>query len=104
MHIVDELKNSTESALNITKEQFTKTFDYAKIQSDKLKKHIDLKIQERAVLNLKAQLAMRNKTFNDYNDEEIEVMLSSEKSKIIDELKTKSLVAALALLGVNFLV
>lgn len=79
-------------------------FDFAKIKSDKFKEIIDLKIQEKALLNLKAELAMRHKTFEEYSDEEIEIMLYNEKSKIIDDLKTKSLIAALALLGLDFLV
>ena len=104
MKITNVIKSKTENVFNITKEQFTKTFDYAKIKSDKLKESIDLKIQEKALLNLKAELAMRHKTFDDYSDEEIEIMLSNEKNKIIDDLKTKSLVASLALLGLDFLV
>lgn len=50
MKLVKKIKNTTDSAFNLTKEQFTKTFDYAKIKSDKLKEKIDLKIQEKADL------------------------------------------------------
>lgn len=71
--------------------------------SDKLKEQIDLAIQERAVLALKSELTMRHKSFDDYNDEELEVMLSEEKRKIVDSLKTKSLFAVLALLGISLL-
>jgi len=92
----------SESAINITKEQFSKTFDFAKIKSKKLKEKIDYKIQERAVLNLKAELTIHNKTFDDYNDEELEILISREKQKIVDEIKNKTLVSALAFLGLNF--
>ena len=71
--------------------------------SDRLKEQIDLAIQERAVLALKSELTMRHKSFDDYSDEELEVMLAEEKRKIIDELKTKSLFAVLALLGISLL-
>ena len=102
--MINKIKQTTSTAINITKEQFDKTFDFAKIQSDKLKNKIDMKIQEKAILNLKAELAMRHKSFDDYNDEEIETMLQSQKQKIIDDLKTKSLVGALAILGLDFLI
>lgn len=104
MKLAERLKHTTSGIVNITKEQFDKTYDYAKIKSDKLKEKIDAKIQERAVLNLKAELAMRHKSFDDYNDEELEIMLLREKDKIVNELKNRSLVAALALLGLDFLV
>ena len=71
--------------------------------SDKLKDQIDLAIQERAVLALKSELTMRHKSFDDYNDEELEIMLAEEKRKITDSLKTKSLLAVLALLGISLL-
>jgi hypothetical protein len=71
--------------------------------SDKLKDQIDLAIQERAVLALKSELTMRHKSFDDYSDEELEVMLSEEKRKIVDSLKTKSLFAVLALLGISLI-
>lgn len=102
--MINKIKQTTSTAINITKEQFDKTFDFAKIQNDKLKNKIDMKIQEKAILNLKAELAMRHKSFDDYNDEEIETMLQAQKQKIIDDLKTKSLVAALAILGLDFLI
>ena len=102
--MINKIKQTTSTAINITKEQFDKTFDFAKIQNDKLKNKIDMKIQEKAILNLKAELAMRHKSFDDYNDEEIETMLQAQKQKIIDDLKTKSLVGALAILGLDFLI
>ncbi|MFT7878845.1 MAG: hypothetical protein ABXS91_00475 [Sulfurimonas sp.] len=71
--------------------------------SDRLKEQIDLAIQERAVLALKSELTMRHKSFDDYSDEELEVLLAEEKRKIIDDLKTKSLFAVLALLGISLL-
>jgi len=71
--------------------------------SDKLKEQIDLAIQERAVLALKSELTMRHKSFDDYSDEELEIMLSEEKRKIVDALKTKSLLAVLALLGISLI-
>ncbi len=99
-----KLVKLSEDAVNVTKEQFSKTFNYAKIKSKKLKQKVDFKIQERAVLNLKAELIIHNKTFNDYTDEELEILISREKLKITDDLKNKTLVATLAFLGLNFFI
>lgn len=104
MSLVDKLKSTTEATIQLTKKQVNKSFNYAKIQNGKLREKIDFKIQEKAILNLKAELAMRHKSFEDYNDIELEIMLTNEKNKIIDDLRTKSLVAALAILGLDFLV
>ena len=98
------LQKLSEDAINITKERFNKTFDYAQIKSQSLKDKIDYKIQERAVLNLKAELIIHHKTFDDYSDEELEILISREKQKIVDSLKTKTLVATLAFLGLNFFI
>jgi len=92
----------SQSAINITKQQFTRSYDFAKIKSQTLKNKVDYKIQERAVLNLKAELTLHNKSFDDYSDEELEILLSREKQKIVDDLKTRTLVASLAFLGLNF--
>lgn len=102
--MLTKIKKQTSSVLNVAKEQYSKSFDIAKIQSLKVKDKVDSKIQERAILNLKAELALRHKTFDDYSDDEIEILLANEKRKIVDELKTKTLVGALALLGLDFLV
>ena len=96
----------TNNYLNILQEIKTlgkTSFDLGKIKSEELKQKIDLKIQERAVLSLKSKLAEKHKSFDDYNDEELEIMLSEEKRKIQDNLKNMTLTAVLTLLGLNFL-
>lgn len=47
---------------------------------------------------------MNHKSFDDFNDDELEIMLTDEKSRIVDSLKNKTIVAALAILGLDFLV
>jgi len=98
------IKRLSKGAIDLTKEQFNKSFDYAHIKSQSIKNKINYKIQERAVLNLKAELIIHHKTFDDYSDEELEILISREKQKIIDELKNKTLVAVLAFLGLNFFI
>lgn len=104
MGIKDTIKNNSTKLVNIASENFSKAFDYPTIKSKQLKDSINNKIRENAVLSTKARLAERHKSFDDYTDEELEVIIIDEERKIKDGLKTKSLVAALAILGLDFLI
>lgn len=104
MGIKDKLKTNSTKLINIASENFSKAFDYPAIKSKQLKDSIENKIREKAVLSTKARLAERHKSFDDYTDEELEVIISDEERKIKDDLKTKSLVAALAILGLDFFI
>lgn len=86
------------------KEQVKKGFNLAKIKSNALKDKVKFKIREKAILATKARLAENHKTFEDFSDEELEIIILDEERKIIDDLKTKSLIGALAILGLDFLV
>ncbi len=88
----------------LIKDNANKIFDYPKIKSQKLKDIVASKIREKAVLSTKARLMENHKTFDDYTDCELEVIIADEERKIIDDLKTKSLVVALAALGLNIFV
>jgi len=101
---ISKLKEKSAEMVNLTKEQFNKGFDFAKIKSDSVKDKINLKIREKAILATKARLVENHKTFDDFSDEELDVIIADEERKIIDDLKTKSLVAALAILGLDFLI
>jgi len=101
---LEKLKQKSDEMLNLTKEQFGKGFDFAKIKSNTVKDKINFKIREKAILSTKARLAEKHKTFNDFSDDELEIIIEDEERKIIDDLKSKSLVAALAVLGLNFFV
>lgn len=99
----DEDINAKESKnfLKSIKNKMDQSFDYAKLKSDDLKDIIDEKIQKQALKNLKHEMALRQKTFDNYSDEEIEVLLKEEKNKIIHSLKNKSFIVVLSLLGLN---
>lgn len=104
MGIKDKLKEKSTQLLNIAQENATKAFDYPKIKSAKLKEAVNAKVREKAVLATKARLVENHKTFDDYSDDELEIIIADEERKIVDDLKTKSLVVALAALGLNFFV
>lgn len=92
------------SLKQIIKDNANKAFDYPKLKSQKLKDAVASKIREKAVIATKARLAENHKTFDDFSDEQLEIIIADEERKIIDDLKTKSLVVALAALGLNFFV
>ena len=104
MGIKDKLKENSNRLINIASENTTKAFDYSKIKSQQLRDSINLKIREKAILSTKARLIENHKSFDDYSDEELEIIIADEERKFIDDLKTKSLVVALAALGLNFFV
>ena len=104
MNLKDKIKNKSEKLLNLASENATKAFDYPKIKSEKIKDAISFKIREKAILSTKARLIENHKSFDDYSDDELEIIIADEERKIIDDLKTKSLVVALAALGLNFFV
>ncbi|HJE03693.1 MAG TPA: hypothetical protein K8U92_07435 [Aliarcobacter thereius] len=92
------------SIKDIVKSKSKELFDYPKIKSNQLKDKINLKIREKAIIATKARLVENHKTFDDFSDEDLEIIIADEERKIVDDLKTKSLVVALAALGINFFV
>lgn len=104
MNIRNKIKEKSSNFINIASENVTKVFDYPAIKSRELRDVIKNKIREKAILSTKARLAEHHKTFEDYTDEELEIIISDEETKIKDDLKTKTLVGALAILGLDFLI
>ena len=104
MKIKDILKSKSKELVNIASENTTKLFDYPKIKSKQLKDIINLKIREKAIIATKARLIENSKNINDFSDEDLEIIIADEERKIVDDLKTKSLVVALAAIGINFFV
>lgn len=104
MNIKETLKQNSSKLINIASENITKAFDYSSIKSNELKDSVSKKIREKAILSTKARLAEHHKTFDDYTDEELEIIISNEEQKIKNDLKTKTLVGALAILGLDFLI
>ncbi|RXJ67629.1 hypothetical protein CRV08_09675 [Halarcobacter ebronensis] len=104
MGIKNRIKTSSGKLLSVASENITKAFDYPSIKGKELKQAVKKKIREKAVLSTKARLAEHHKRFDDYSDEELEIIILDEERKIKDDLKTKSLVASLAILGLDFLI
>jgi hypothetical protein len=62
---------------------------------DKVIAKADAKIKERELLSFKAELAREHKDIGDYNDEEVNLILSDKREKIIAKIKDKSLIGLL---------
>ena len=62
---------------------------------DKVIAKADAKIKERELLSFKAELAREHKDIGDYTDEEVNLILSDKREKIIAKIKDKSLVGLL---------
>ena len=104
MGIKEKFKKKSSRLLTTASENANKAFDYPKIKSEKLKEKIQIKVREKAVLATKARLMENHKSFDDFSDEELEVIIVDEERKIMDDLKTKSLAVALAALGLNIFI
>lgn len=59
------------------------------------------RIRIKAIQKTKARLAIHHQTLEDYTEEELEIIIEDEERKIISQLKTTSLLAALSLLGIS---
>lgn len=101
MKIKQILKEQSANFLDKISKNATKTLNYPKEKANELKDLIKFKIREKALKATKARLAENHKSLDDFSEEEIEIILSDEERKIIDDLKTKSLVVVLATLGIN---
>jgi len=55
----------------------------------------DAKIKERELLSFKAELAREHKDISDYTDEQVNLILSDKREKIIAKIKDKSLIGLL---------
>ena len=100
---IKKIKEESINLMNTKKEQFSKNFDLAKIKSNKLKDKINLSIRNKAIIAAKAKLILNHKSFDDYNEEELEIIILHEERIIFDDLKSKPLLAVLMILGLDSL-
>lgn len=75
---------------------FLARFTYKPVQ-----RKVATAIRRKAIKSTKARLAVHHQKLEDYSDEELEVIIEDEERKIIDSLKTKSLLVILSILGLS---
>lgn len=61
------------------------------------------KVREKAIQNAKSRIVLSEKNIQDLSEDELEILVKEEEDKIYDNIKTKGLYAALALLGINII-
>ncbi len=77
---------------------------YQKIKAlpKEAQERVRLKIREKALLRTRARLIESGVDINKLSDEDLEVIIADEEDKLIDEYKTKGLLALLAMLGLSW--
>ena len=59
------------------------------------------KIRERAITQAKARIALSERDFDDFTEDELEVIVQDEEGKVKGNLKQSAVVAALIVLGLS---
>jgi hypothetical protein len=72
---------------------------WTQAKKDQLIEKYRREIRERAIQRTKARIAVLGKSVEDYSKEHLEIIVSDEEQKLKQEIKDKSLLGALALLG-----
>ena len=71
-------------------------------KKDELSQKIKEKLREKALLRAKARLAENKIDINELSEDELEIIVKDEEDKLLDDLKTKSILGLAALLGISF--
>ena len=61
-----------------------------------------LKIREKAISNAKAEIALAGKRVEDYDQDQLEVIVQKEEEKIIQKYRDTALFGVLAMLGIGY--
>ena len=61
-----------------------------------------MKIREKAISNAKASIALVGKRIEDYDQDQLEIIVQKEEQDIIAKYKNSALVGVLALLGIGY--
>ncbi len=70
--------------------------------SARIKRKINDAIEKRVETRVKARLAENRLSLKDFTPEELAIIYEDEKIKLMDDLKSKGVIAILAALGISF--
>ncbi|BBG66762.1 hypothetical protein NNO_2059 [Hydrogenimonas sp.] len=70
---------------------------------NKSKERFRLKLREKAIMRTRARLIETRVDIEELSDEDLEVIIRNEEDKLLDEYKTKGIIALLALLGISWI-
>jgi len=70
---------------------------------EKSKEKLRLRLREKAIMRTRARLIESRVDIDELSDEELEIIIKDEEDKLLDEYKTKGIIALLALLGISWI-
>jgi hypothetical protein len=71
-------------------------------KKDKVLDRYRMKIREKAISNAKASIALVGKRIEDYDEDQLEIIVQKEEQDIIEKYKNSALIGVLALLGIGY--
>jgi hypothetical protein len=66
-----------------------------------LQEKVRLKIRERAIENAKVTIILAQRDINSFTEEELEIIIADEERKVIDKIKSMSIMGILAFFGIS---
>ena len=75
--------------------------DWTKQKKEQLIAKFDGKVREEAIRRTKSQIALQGKSVQDYTEDQLEILVADEEVTYKRELKDKSLLALLAIFGLQ---
>jgi len=84
--------------------RFEPLFAKLKIKKDSMKQKVSKWIRDKAYTNLKAEFEANSKDIEDLSSDELEGLLKEQEDAIVIDLQKKSILALLALFGINLFV
>lgn len=68
---------------------------------ESVREKIRLNIRRRAIENAKVTIILAGRDINTFSEDDLEVIIADEERKIIDKMKSMSIVGILAFLGIS---
>jgi hypothetical protein len=81
---------------------FTRVKNTVQDKKDQVLDRYRMKIREKAISNAKASIALVGKRIEDYDQDQLEIIVQKEEQDIIAKYKNSALVGVLALLGIGY--
>ena len=75
--------------------------DWTKQKKEQLIAKFDGKVREEAIRRTKSKIALQGKSVQDYTEDQLEILVADEEVTYKRELKDKSLLALLAIFGLQ---
>ncbi len=66
-----------------------------------IQESIRLKIRKRAIENAKVTITLAQKDINTFSEDELEIIIADEERKVIDKIKSMSVMGILAFFGIS---